>query len=256
LAFVHAQSEIIANGSAAMDLARSAHTRTVFDSDLHDLALMVAEMGGLVEQQITQGLNALANRNASLARQVIDRDVAIDALQTKIAEKGINIIAQRQPLANDLREIIAAIHISSDLERLGDLAKNISKRAIAIGDDALPHSMISGLNHMTRSVLEQVKMALDSYADRDIDEALAVWNGDRQIDALNNALFHETLDYMSQDPHNIADCIQFLFCVKNLERAGDHATNIAESVHYIISGHLPAGERPKENGVHFKLSVR
>ncbi len=230
-----------------MQSARSSHTRTVFDSDLYELAQMVAEMGGLVEQQITQGLDALASRNPGLARQVIGRDVALDALQSKIEQKGINIIAQRQPLANDLREIISAMHISSDLERLGDLAKNISKRVLVIGGDTLPDSMILGLEHMTRIVLEQVKMALDSYAGRDIDEALAVWNGDRQIDALNNALFHETLDYMSQHPQNIAGCTQFLFCVKNLERAGDHATNIAEAVHYIISGHLPAGERPKEN---------
>jgi phosphate transport system protein len=237
-----------------MELARSAHTRTVFDIDLHDLALMVAEMGGLVEQQITQGLGALANRNASLARQVIDRDLALDAFQTKIEEKGVNIIAQRQPLANDLREIISAMHISSDLERLGDLAKNISKRAIVIGDDTFPNSMISGLEHMTLIVLAQVKMALDSYADRNIDEALAVWNGDQQIDAFNNALFHETLNYMSQDPQKIAACTQFLFCVKNLERAGDHATNIAEAVHYIICGHLPIGERPKENAFRFPKS--
>ena len=234
-----------------MELSRTAHTRTVFDIDLHDITLMVAEMGGLVELQITQGLDALATRNSSLARQVIGRDLALDALQAKIEEKGISIIAQRQPLANDLREIISAMHISSDLERLGDLAKNISKRAILISNDTLPKSMISGVEHMTRIVLEQVKMALDSYANRDINEALAVWNGDREIDAMNNALFHETLDYMSHDPQNIAGCMQFLFCVKNLERAGDHATNIAEAIHYIISGHVPAGERPKENAFHF-----
>lgn len=237
-----------------MQLAKSGHIRTVFDFDLHDLAQMVAEMGGLVEQQITQGLEALAGRNPGLARQVIDRDGALDALQTKIEEKGISIIAQRQPFANDLREIISAMHICSDLERLGDLAKNIGKRAIVIGGDTLPQSMILGLEHMTRIVLEQVKMALDSYAGRDLNKALAVWNGDRQIDALNNALFHETLEYMSQDPQNIAGCTQFLFCVKNLERAGDHATNIAEAVHYIISGHLPAGERPKENAVQIPKS--
>ncbi len=235
-----------------MELARSAHTRTVFDLDLNYLALMVTEMGGLVEQQIAQGLDALASRNSGLALQVIDRDLALTTLQSRIEEKGINIIAQRQPLANDLREIISAMHITSDLERLGELAKNISKRTIMIGTDTLPMSLVLGLRHMTQVVLERVKMALDSYADHDIDEALAVWNGDQEIDALNNALFHETLAHMSQDPQNIAGCTQFLFCVKNLERAGDHATNIAEAVHYIISGHLPAGERPKQNTLHFQ----
>jgi phosphate transport system protein len=233
----------------------SAHTRTVFDTDLHDLAKMVAEMGGLAEQQITQALDALTNHDAGLARRVVNRDVTLDALQIKIEEKGVNIIAQRQPLANDLREIISAMHISNDLERLGDIAKNIGNRAIVIGSEILPKSIISGLEHMTRIVLEQVKMALDSYACHNIDEALLVWNGDQQVDALNNAIFHETFEYMSQDPQNIAVCTQILFCVKNIERAGDHATNIAECVHYIISGHFPAGERPKEGAVQFAIRL-
>lgn len=197
----------------------------MFDTDLQDLARMVAEMGGLAEQQITQALDALTKRNVALADQVIDRDATLDLFQAKIEERGIGIIAQHQPVAIDLREIISAMHISNDLERLGDLAKNISKRVIVIGGEILPKSMISGLEHMTRMVLEQVKMALDSYAQRDINEALVVWNGDRQIDTLNNALFHETLVYMSEDPQNITACTQILFCVKNLERAGDHATS-------------------------------
>jgi phosphate transport system protein len=234
-----------------MDLAMSAHTRTVFDADLQDLVRMVAEMGGLAERQIVQAFDALAQRNTELARKVIERDTTLDIFQTTIEEKGINIIAQRQPLANDLREIVSALHISNDLERIGDLAKNISKRAIAIGSEILPKSLISGLEHMTRMVLGQFKMALDSYAGRDVSETLAVWNGDLQIDALNNALFHETLVHMGEDPHNILSSTQILFCIKNLERVGDHATNIAETVHYIISGHAPASERPKGNTTSF-----
>jgi phosphate transport system regulatory protein PhoU len=234
-----------------MDLAMSAHTRTVFDADLQDLVRMVAEMGGLAERQIVQAFDALAQRNTELARKVIERDTALDIFQTTIEEKGINIIAQRQPLANDLREIVSALHISNDLERIGDLAKNISKRAIAIGSEILPKSLISGLEHMTRMVLGQFKMALDSYAGRDVSETLAVRNGDLQIDALNNALFHETLVHMGEDPHNILSSTQILFCIKNLERVGDHATNIAETVHYIISGHVPASERPKGNTTSF-----
>jgi phosphate transport system protein len=234
-----------------MDLAMSAHTRTVFDADLQDLVRMVAEMGGLAERQIVQAFDALAQRNTELARKVIERDTALDIFQTTIEEKGINIIAQRQPLANDLREIVFALHISNDLERIGDLAKNISKRAIAIGSEILPKSLISGLEHMTRMVLGQFKMALDSYAGRDVSETLAVRNGDLQIDALNNALFHETLVHMGEDPYNILSSTQILFCIKNLERVGDHATNIAETVHYIISGHVPASERPKGNTTSF-----
>lgn len=234
-----------------MDLAMSAHTRTVFDADLQDLVRMVAEMGGLAERQIVQAFDALAQRNTELARKVIERDTTLDIFQTTIEEKGINIIAQRQPLANDLREIVSALHISNDLERIGDLAKNISKRAIAIGSEILPKSLISGLEHMTRMVLGQFKMALDSYAGRDVSETLAVRNGDLQIDALNNALFHETLVHMGEDPHNILSSTQILFCIKNLESVGDHATNIAETVHYIISGHVPASERPKGNTTSF-----
>ena len=229
----------------------SAHARTVFDADLQDLVRMVAEMGGLAERQIVQAFDALAQRNTELARKVIERDTTLDIFQTTIEEKGINIIAQRQPLANDLREIVSALHISNDLERIGDLAKNISKRAIAIGSEILPKSLISGLEHMTRMVLGQFKMALDSYAGRDVSETLAVRNGDLQIDALNNALFHETLVHMGEDPHNILSSTQILFCIKNLERVGDHATNIAETVHYIISGHVPASERPKGNTTSF-----
>ena len=229
----------------------SAHTRTVFDADLQDLVRMVAEMGGLAERQIVQAFDALAQRNTELARKVIERDTTLDIFQTTIEEKGINIIAQRQPLANDLREIVSALHISNDLERIGDLAKNISKRAIAIGSEILPKSLISGLEHMTRMVLGQFKMALDSYAGRDVSETLAVRNGDLQIDALNNALFYETLVHMGEDPHNILSSTQILFCIKNLERVGDHATNIAETVHYIISGHVPASERPKGNTTSF-----
>ena len=229
----------------------SAHTRTVFDTDLQDLMRMVAEMGGLAEQQIEKAFDALAQRNTELARQVINRDAALDAFQAKIEEKGINIIAQRQPLAIDLRETISALHICSDLERIGDLAKNISKRTIAIGSEMLPMSLISGIEHMTRLVMGQFKTALDSYAERDISKALEVRNGDLQIDALNNALFYETMVSMGEDPHYMIACTQILFCIKNLERIGDHATNIAETVHYIISGHVPANERPKGNTTSF-----
>ena len=208
-------------------------------------------MGGLAEQQVVQAIDALAQRNSELAQKVISRDIALDAFQAKIEEKGINIIAQRQPLAIDLRETISALHICSDLERIGDLAKNISKRTIAIGSEMLPMSLISGIEHMTRLVMGQFKTALDSYAERDISKALEVRSGDLQIDALNNALFYQTIVCMGEDPHYMIACTQILFCIKNLERIGDHATNIAETVHYIISGHVPASERPKGNTTSF-----
>ena len=242
---------MFADEGAAMTVAMSPHTRAIFDADLQDLMRMVAEMGGLAEQQTNRAFDALAQRNAELAHNVISRDVALDAFQAKIEEKGINIIAQRQPLAIDLRETISALHISNDLERIGDLAKNIGKRAIAIGNEILPMSLIAGLEHMTRMVMGQFKAALDSYTGRDVGKALAVRNGDIEVDALNNALFYETMVYMGEDPQNIAICTQILFCIKNFERIGDHATNIAETVHYIISGHTPVSERPKGNTASF-----
>ena len=234
-----------------MNFAMPAHTRTAFDADLHDLMRMVAEMGGLAEQQIAQAFDALALKNAELAYQVIKRDIALDAFQTKIEEKGINIIIQRQPFAIDLREAISALHICNDLERIGDLAKNIGKRVIAIGDEIIPMSLIAGIEHMMRMVMGQLKAALDSYTGRDVGKALAVCNGDLEVDALNNSLFYETIVHMGEDPQNIATCAQILFCIKNFERIGDHATNIAETVQYIISGHAPISERPKGNTTNF-----
>ena len=230
------------------------HTHTVFDIDLRELARMVAEMGGLAERQLAQAFDALVQRNIQLARHIINLDATLDVLQSKIDEKSIDIIAQRQPFAIDLREIISALHISNDLERIGDLAKNISKRTLVIGNEILPAALVHGLEHMTRLVMAQFKMALDSYVTRDISDALTVRNGDLEIDALNNALFHDALIHMHEDPHNIATCTQFLFCIKNLERIGDHATNIAESVHYMISGHLPENERPKGDNTNFSTN--
>jgi len=229
--------------------------RKLLDIDRQDLVRLVTEMGRLAAQQITHTLDALAKRNVALAAQVIDRDAILDTFQVNIERKASNIIAQH-PAIPIAREVISAMQIAHDLERLGDLAKNISKRIIVIGGENLPQHMISALENMTRSVLRQVNMALNSYVKRDINEALAVWNSDRQIDALNNALFRETLAYTREEKQSISACTQILFCVKNLERAGDHATNIAELVHYTITGHLPVGQRPKENVADFaKLSA-
>jgi phosphate transport system protein len=232
-----------------------ARKRKLLDLDRQDLIRLVTEMGRLAAQQITYTLDALANRNMAVAAQVIDRDDILDTFQVNIEGKASRIIAQHPAIAI-AREAVSAIQIAHDLERLGDLAKNISKRVIVIGSETLPVHMFSALENMTQTVLGQVNTALNSYVKRDINEALAVWNSDRQIDALNNALFRETLAYMRAEKQSISACTQILFCVKNLERAGDHATNIAESVHYTITGHLPVGQRPKENVADFaKLSA-
>ena len=223
----------------------SEHTTKAFDADLQDLARLVAEMGGLAEKSIADSVEALDSRDAKLAQQVIAADVAIDVLQREIEEKAILMIARRQPMAIDLREIVAALRVSNDLERIGDLAKNIGKRVVALGGDFRSATVLRGVEHMAELVLGALKQVLDAYARRDIEKALAVWRGDEAIDAVNNSLFRELLTYMMEDPRNITHCTHLLFCAKNIERMGDHATNIAETVHYMVEGRALTDERPK-----------
>jgi phosphate transport system protein len=223
----------------------SEHTIKSFDSDLQDLARMVAEMGGLAEKEISDSVDALAKRDTELARRVITVDATIDAIQHEIEDKAIMTLARRQPMAIDLREIVSALRVSNDLERIGDLAKNIGKRVIALNGEFPPPKLIRGVEHMAELVLKQLTDVLDSYGRRDVDKAVAVWKGDEEIDAMCTSLFRELLTYMMEDPRNISFCIHLLFCAKNIERMGDHATNIAETVHFMIQGQ-PIGEpRPK-----------
>ena len=221
------------------------HTAKAFDVDLQDLASMVAEMGGLAEKQIAESVDALARRDGKLAQRVVALDPSVDGLQREIEERAILTIARRQPMAVDLREIVGALRVSNDLERIGDLAKNIAKRVIALGPASYPTQVIRGVEHMADLVLGQVKQVLDAYARRDVPQAMEVWRGDEEIDAVNNSLFRELLTYMMEDPRNITFCTHLLFCAKNIERMGDHATNIAETVYYIVEGRALADERPK-----------
>jgi phosphate transport system protein len=221
------------------------HTMKAFDTDLQDLARMVAEMGGLAEKQVAESVDALAKRDTALAQRVSTGDANIDALQREIEEKAVLTIARRQPMAVDLREVIGALRLANDLERIGDLAKNIAKRVIALNSEFPPPKLIRGVEHMTDLVLEQMKLVLDAYGRRDISKAMMVWRGDEEIDAVCTSVFRELLTYMMEDPRNITFCIHLMFCAKNIERMGDHATNIAETVHYIIEGHPIADQRPK-----------
>jgi phosphate transport system protein len=221
------------------------HTIKAFDVDLQALASMVAEMGGLAEKQIADSVDALARLDSMLAQRIIALDPTIDNLQREIEEKAILTIARRQPMAVDLREIVGALRVASDIERIGDLAKNIAKRVVALGSEFHQQKVIRGVEHMADLVLGQLKDVLDAYARHDLDKAMAVWRGDEEIDAVNNSLFRELLTYMMEDPRNITFCTHLLFCAKNIERMGDHATNIAETVHYIVEGRALADERPK-----------
>ncbi len=221
------------------------HTSKAFDTDLQDLARLVAEMGGLAERQIVDSVGALIRRDAALAAKVVATDAEIDKLQREIEERAVLTIARRQPMAVDLRVIVGAIRLATDLERIGDLAKNIGKRVTALDNDFRPLQLIRGLEHMTSLVQAQVRAVLDAYAAQDLPAAMAVWKGDEEVDAICTSLFRELLTYMMEDPRNISFCIHLMFCAKNIERIGDHATNIAETVFYIIEGQQISDKRPK-----------
>src|SRR6266852_2903936 len=194
------------------------HTIKAFDADLQELARMIAEMGGLAERQIGDALDALNRHDAELARGILAADARIDSLQREIEEKAILTIARRQPMAVDLRDIVGALRVSNDLERIGDLAKNIAKRVIALDGEFHPTKLLRGVEHMGALVLGQLKQVLDSYSSHDLEKALAVWNGDEQVDAMCTSLFRELMTYMMEDPRNITFCIHLMFCAKNIER--------------------------------------
>ena len=221
------------------------HILKAFDTDLQDLTRKVAEMGGLAEREVADAIQALTRRDTELAKRVVAADPTIDALQQEIEEKAILTIARRQPMAVDLREVIAALRVSNDLERIGDLAKNIGKRVSALGGDFHPQKVIRGVEHMASLVLGQLKQVLDAYVGRDLESALEVWRADEQVDSLCTSLFRELLTYMMEDPRNITFCIHLMFCSKNIERMGDHATNIAETVYYVVEGRPIVDQRPK-----------
>jgi phosphate transport system protein len=226
-------------------MVMSDHTTKAFDVDLQEITRLVAEMGGLAEKQVADSVDALARRDSDRAQRTVTNDPGIDLLQREIEEKAVLTIARRQPMAVDLREIIGALRVCNDLERIGDLAKNIGKRVMALDGEFHPPKLIRGVEHMGALVLTQLKEVLDSYAGRDLKKAMAVWNGDEEIDSMCTSLFRELLTYMMEDPRNITFCIHLMFCAKNIERMGDHATNIAETVYYMIEGHAIADQRPK-----------
>ena len=248
-----AGSDAIANDSA---MIVSEHTTRVFDTDLTKLTQLVAQMGGFAQKQVTDAIEALSRRDVAQARQVIAADATVDDLQRQIEEKAVATIALRQPMAIDLRALVAMLRIANDLERIGDLAKNIGKRVIAVSGENSQRTTMRGLRHMGTLVASQLAAVLDSFVDRNPVKALQVWQGDKEVDALYVSLFRELLTYTMEDPGTISMCIHHLFCAKNIERVGDHATNIAEAVHYMVEGHAIAGERPKGDTSSYVLETR
>ena len=231
----------------------STHIVSSYDTELENLRRSISEMGGIAEKMMADSGNALVRRDVSLAQSVIAADKRLDAIQHEVEERAILLIAKRQPLAIDLRETVSAIRVSNDLERIGDLAKNVAKRVVAIAEQIQPQKIVIGVQHMGDLVQEQLKDVLDAYGSQDVKAALDVWERDDSIDALYNSLFRELLTYMMEDPRNISFCTHLLFCAKNIERIGDHTTNIAETIHYLATGtnDLAERDRPKNDASNY-----
>lgn len=214
----------------------ASHIVTSYHDELLALSQAIAEMGGQVEAAIENGTKALLRLDRELADVTIIADQRIDDMQRKIDDMAVSMIARRQPMASDLRAIITAIHVASDLERIGDMAKQLARRSLKLEGINLQPTFYNGVKNMTALVLRQLKEALDSYANRDSASAIEVCNRDDDVDAMHTSLFRELLTYMLEDPRNITTCTHLLFCAKSLERIGDHATNIAERAYYLETG--------------------
>jgi len=220
------------------------HTVKAFTDQLENLASSVAQMGGLAEAQLADAIDAIARRDTRLAEATVGGDKRIDELQQQVEDQALKLLALRQPMAVDLRETLAVIKSASELERIGDLAKNIAKRAIVLNREP-PIRLTQSLARMGGQALSQLKLVLDSYSDRDAEAAEAVWRQDGEIDEMYNSLFRELLTYMMEDPRTIGLCTHLLFIAKNIERTGDHATNIAEVVYHMVNGGHLTTDRPK-----------
>lgn len=223
------------------------HILSAYDDELKFLTRRISEMGGIAEQMCADAVRALVNSDTALAQKVISEDVVLDHAEREIGDKAIVTIAKRQPMAADLREIIGSLRIASDLERVGDLGKNTAKRVIAVQGTGVPRKLARGLEHLSELALVQLKEVLDVYATRSAEKANAIRERDEEIDAMYTSLFRELLTYMMEDPRNITTCTHLLFCAKNIERIGDHATNIAETIYYMATGSQLEGDRPKDD---------
>jgi phosphate transport system protein len=222
------------------------HTVKSFGEQLETLSALVAQMGGLAEAQFASAIEAIARRDSQAAERAVSGDARIDEIQIEIEERALKLLALRQPMAVDLRDTLAAIKTAAELERIGDLAKNIAKRAMVLNREP-PIRLTQSLARMGKAAQNQLKQVLDSFSSRNAEEAEIVWNRDGEIDEIYNSLFRELLTYMMEDPRTIGMGTHLLFVAKNIERVGDHCTNIAEVVYHMVrAGHL-ANNRPKSD---------
>ena len=225
------------------------HIVKSYEDELNALMAECARMGGLAEAQVTDALEAVVKRDGALADSVAARDARLDVLDAEIERKSIRLIALRQPMANDLRRTVGAMKIAGNLERIGDLAKNIAKRTTVIIEAEPMTPLTRSIDRLGRLVLSRLRSVLDAYTGSEVERAVAVWSSDHEVDEHYNSLFRELLTYMMGDPRTITACAHMLFVAKNFERIGDHATNIAEIIHYEITGEEMGSERPKTDAL-------
>jgi phosphate transport system protein len=220
------------------------HIIKSYDEELDRLSKMIVEMGGLAESQLADAIEAVVRRDSALAARVIQDDDKVDQLERDLDNLAIRLLALRQPMARDLREIVAALKIAADIERICDYAANVAKRSIALAQSP-PVQLVHALPRMAHLAQLLVKDVIDAYVARDADKAIVVWNRDEELDEMYSSVFREFLTYMMEDPRNIGACTHLLFMAKNIERIGDHATNIAENLYYLVHGTPLTEVRPK-----------
>ena len=225
-------------------MSEAPHTVKSYEEELKNLNSNIVKMGGFCEEALVKATQAIISRNSDNAETVIKNDEKIDKFETLVEQQVVNLIALRQPMAIDLRETVTALKISSDLERIGDLAKNISKRTLLLNEN-LPKNLVDALVRVSSNVQKQLKSILDAYLDRSSAMAVNVWEGDEYIDDLTNLCMQEVIKYLKEDEKNLDDGTHLLFVTKNIERIGDHTTNIAEQIYYLVTGQYLEGDSPK-----------
>lgn len=224
--------------------APNGHTVRSFEDELTQLTNVIVRMGGLAEAQLAGAIHAIVRRDSDLASRVIAGDAKIDEIEQDVHSLTVRLLALRQPVADDLRAIVAALKISADIERIGDYAANVAKRTMVL-NQLPPVNPVTAIPAMGRMVQDIINDVLDAYVERDVEKALSVWHRDEEVDGMHTSLFRELLTYMMEDPRNITASTHLMFIAKNIERIGDHATNIAETIHFLVKGKTIVLQRPK-----------
>jgi phosphate transport system protein len=228
------------------------HLAKTFDEELKRLHTLISRMGGLAESQIADAIRAVTERDSELAAEVVEADPQVDELEREVDDLALKVLALRQPMAGDLRSILSALKISAELERIGDYATNVAKRSLAL-NQIPPIRPMHAIPRMGQVVKEMIKEVLDAYVSSDVDAAVRVWNRDEELDEMYSSLFRELLTYMMEDPRNITAATHLLFIAKNIERIGDHCTNIAETIYFQVKA-VPLREaRPKGDASSFTI---